>query len=170
MQLNYCATTLWFLIFFVIELTTNSSLKLSCFRDVGFKFKTQKKVTTHPQLFMASTIIETNTDSVLIITPSALNQLKQTLPGSNKCLRIGVKSGGCSGLSYTMEYCEVSAILESDHVEIINDNIRCVIDPKSLLFIYGLQLDYSHELMGGGFKFSNPNAKSSCGCGKSFGV
>jgi len=47
---------------------------------------------------------------------------------------------------------------------------RCAVDPKSLLFLYGLKLDYSPELIGGGFKFSNPNAETSCGCGKSFGV
>ena len=47
---------------------------------------------------------------------------------------------------------------------------RCAVDPKSLLYLYGLQLDYSDELIGGGFKFSNPNAETSCGCGKSFGV
>ena len=48
--------------------------------------------------------------------------------------------------------------------------IRCVIDPKSLMFLYGLQLDYSDELIGGGFSFANPNAEETCGCGKSFGV
>lgn len=51
-----------------------------------------------------------------------------------------------------------------------NTLFRCVVDPKSLLFLFGLQLDYSDELIGGGFKFVNPNAETSCGCGKSFGV
>ena len=48
--------------------------------------------------------------------------------------------------------------------------IKCVIDPKSLMFLYGLNLDYSDALIGGGFSFQNPNAESECGCGKSFGV
>ena len=48
--------------------------------------------------------------------------------------------------------------------------VKCVVDPKSLLYLYGLELDYSTELVGGGFKFYNPNAEESCGCGSSFGV
>ena len=52
----------------------------------------------------------------------------------------------------------------------VQGTIRCVIDPKSLMFLYGLQLDYSDELIGGGFSFANPNAEETCGCGKSFGV
>ena len=59
---------------------------------------------------------------------------------------------------------------DDDHVVEYDAGFRCLIDPKSLMFLYGLHLDYSDALVGGGFSFSNPNAESSCGCGKSFGV
>lgn len=72
-------------------------------------------------------------------------------------------------MSYVMDFVDENSITEDDHIEIFG-NIKAVIDPKSLLFLYGLQLDYSDELIGGGFKFENPNAETSCGCGKSFGV
>ena len=52
----------------------------------------------------------------------------------------------------------------------VEEGVRCVIDPKSLLYLFGLQLDYSTELIGGGFNFQNPNAETTCGCGKSFNV
>ena len=116
-----------------------------------------------------STVTEQNIEeNVLQITQNAMKQL-QTLNADGKVLRIGVKSGGCSGMSYTMDFVDSSASTGSDHIEYYGQ-LKCVIDPKSLLFIYGLELDYSSDLMGGGFKFSNPNAKTSCGCGKSFGV
>ena len=76
---------------------------------------------------------------------------------------------GCSGMSYVMDFVEENTLTEDDQVEVYDD-IKCVVDRKSLLYLYGLQLDYSDELIGGGFKFSNPNAESNCGCGKSFGV
>ena len=59
---------------------------------------------------------------------------------------------------------------ENDTIVNLDENMRCVIDPKSLMFLYGMQLDYSDELIGGGFSFSNPNAEETCGCGKSFGI
>ena len=68
-----------------------------------------------------------------------------------------------------MDFIKDGEVQPDDHVEIYG-GIKCVVDPKSLLFLYGLQLDYSDELIGGGFKFQNPNAGTSCGCGKSFGV
>jgi len=82
---------------------------------------------------------------------------------------MGVRAGGCSGMSYVMDFISVNDVTGDDHIEEY-DGIKCVVDPKSLMFLYGLQLDYSDELIGGGFKFQNPNAESSCGCGKSFGV
>ncbi len=63
-------------------------------------------------------------------------------------------------MSYTMDIIDSTAVTEDDHIEMFDD-IKCVIDPKSMLFIYGLELDYSHDLIGGGFKFSNPNASKS---------
>ena len=82
---------------------------------------------------------------------------------------MGIRAGGCSGMSYVMDMIPPDQIKEDDHVEIY-EGIQCVVDPKSLLYLFGLQLDYSDELIGGGFKFINPNAETSCGCGKSFNV
>jgi iron-sulfur cluster assembly protein len=57
-----------------------------------------------------------------------------------------------------------------DMIDEYDNGIKCVVDPKSMLYLYGMDLDYSDELIGGGFQFHNPNAEDSCGCGKSFGV
>lgn len=86
-------------------------------------------------------------------------------------LRMGVRNGGCSGLSYVMDFSTADDIQEEDEVDnYVNEGIQCVVDAKSLLYLYGLELDYSDDLIGGGFKFFNPNAEESCGCGSSFGV
>jgi len=80
-------------------------------------------------------------------------------------LRVGVKGGGCSGFSYTLDLTET--ISEQD--ETFNQHgIEVICDPKSLLYLEGTQVDFKDELMGRGFVFSNPNATSSCGCGSSF--
>jgi iron-sulfur cluster assembly protein len=70
-------------------------------------------------------------------------------------------------MSYTMDFVPRSSVTEDDTV-VDADGVTLAVDPKSLLFLYGLRLDYSAALIGGGFKFSNPNATSSCGCGTSF--
>ncbi len=89
--------------------------------------------------------------------------------GKELCLRVGIRQGGCSGMSYLMDFQEPSQIREDD--EVFNyDGFKLVCDPKSMLYLYGLVLDYSTALIGGGFQFTNPNANQTCGCGKSFGV
>uniref|UniRef100_A0A7S1CTC7 Core domain-containing protein n=1 Tax=Picochlorum oklahomense TaxID=249345 RepID=A0A7S1CTC7_9CHLO len=86
-------------------------------------------------------------------------------------LRVGVKSGGCSGMSYVMDFASKEDPVDGDVImDLAEGDVEIRIDPKSLLYLFGLQLDYSDELIGGGFKFSNPNASSSCGCGTSFSV
>ncbi|EOA36083.1 hypothetical protein CARUB_v10010414mg [Capsella rubella] len=87
--------------------------------------------------------------------------------GEDLCLRIGVKQGGCSGMSYTMDF-ENRANARPDDSTIEYEGFTIVCDPKSMLFLFGMQLDYSDALIGGGFSFSNPNATQTCGCGKSF--
>lgn len=110
-------------------------------------------------------------ERVIVLTDRAMNQLKiiKASKSEDTCLRMGVRAGGCSGMSYTMDLISASEVTNDDHVEEY-EGIKCVVDPKSLMFLYGLQLDYSDELIGGGFKFSNPNADANCGCGKSFSV
>lgn len=80
-------------------------------------------------------------------------------------LRVSVVGGGCSGLSYKMSFDE--AVQPGDHV-IETFGLKVALDPKSMLFLKGTQLDFSDGLNGQGFVFNNPNAKSSCGCGSSF--
>ena len=89
--------------------------------------------------------------------------------GSDLCLRVGVRQGGCSGMSYMMDFEEVGNVGEHDEVYDY-DGFKVVCDRKSLLYLYGLMLDYSDALIGGGFQFTNPNANQTCGCGKSFGT
>tara|TARA_B100000927_G_scaffold272254_1_gene249746 strand:- start:192 stop:521 length:330 start_codon:yes stop_codon:yes gene_type:complete len=82
-------------------------------------------------------------------------------------IRVGVKSGGCSGLSYELKFDKVSS--ESD--KIFEDNgIKIAIDKKSFLYLVGTTLDYSGGLNGKGFVFINPNASRTCGCGESFSL
>jgi iron-sulfur cluster assembly accessory protein len=110
------------------------------------------------------------------ITESAMKQLATLLPaqGEGKVLRVGVRSGGCSGMSYTMDFIDASEIQADDKRYIYEPagapSFTVVSDPKSLLYIYGMQLDFSSALIGGGFNFTNPNATQTCGCGSSFAV
>lgn len=84
---------------------------------------------------------------------------------------MGVRSGGCSGMSYVMDFATSDDIADDDAVDDYEKlGVQCVVDAKSMLYLYGLELDFSHELIGGGFQFNNPNAEESCGCGSSFGV
>jgi len=105
------------------------------------------------------------------LTPTAFKHIKmlQEQQGRELCLRVGVRQGGCSGMSYMMDFEEPGQISNSDEV-FDYDGFQIVCDPKSLLYLYGLVLDYSNAMIGGGFEFTNPNAAQTCGCGKSFGV
>mmetsp|Transcript_16943 Transcript_16943/g.35353 ORF Transcript_16943/g.35353 Transcript_16943/m.35353 type:complete len:205 (+) Transcript_16943:173-787(+) len=124
-------------------------------------------------------------DAIIQIKPKAMSRLIELKkkrdndpknspdfdPSSPLILRMGVRNGGCSGLSYVMDFSTEEDIGEEDEIdEYLTEGIKCVVDAKSLLYLYGLELDYSDELIGGGFKFFNPNAEESCGCGSSFGV
>ena len=107
----------------------------------------------------------------ILLSEAALQQVKllQEQQGKDLCLRVGVRQGGCSGMSYTMDFEDPSQIGEHDET-FDYDGFKIVSDRKSLLYLYGLMLDYSNSLIGGGFQFTNPNANTTCGCGKSFGV
>ena len=82
-------------------------------------------------------------------------------------VRVGVKSGGCSGLSYELNF--DTTITESDKVFEDND-VRIIVDKKSFLYLVGTTLEYSGGLNGKGFVFNNPNAQRTCGCGESFSL
>ncbi len=112
----------------------------------------------------------------ILITAAALKQLGflRQQQGTDFILRVGVRSGGCSGMSYTMDFIQPQEVRQDDKVYAytLEDGagFQVVSDPKSLLYIYGLQLDFSTALIGGGFNFTNPNATQTCGCGSSFTV
>jgi iron-sulfur cluster assembly accessory protein len=91
-----------------------------------------------------------------------LDQERENLPQGG--LRIYVQGGGCSGFSYGMVLDEVS---DGDEV-FETDGIKVIVDPMSLRYLEGAEVDYKDDLLGGGFAIKNPNAKSTCGCGHSF--
>ncbi len=112
----------------------------------------------------------------VLITNEALHQISTLLnnQSTSKALRVGVRSGGCSGMSYTMDFINLEEINSDDKVYEYSisktEKFKVICDPKSLLYIYGMQLDFSKDLIGGGFNFINPNASQTCGCGSSFAV
>ena len=112
----------------------------------------------------------------ILITNDAIEQISSLLKNQTdkKALRVGVRSGGCSGMSYTMDFIGGDEINADDKVYDYSLNpeqtFKVICDPKSLLYIYGMQLDFSKDLIGGGFNFVNPNASQTCGCGSSFAV
>ncbi|MBH8555680.1 iron-sulfur cluster assembly accessory protein [Nostocaceae cyanobacterium CENA357] len=107
----------------------------------------------------------------ILLSEAALRQVKflRDKQGTDFCLRVGVRQGGCSGMSYMMDFEDASKITPEDEV-FDYDGFQIVSDRKSLLYLYGLMLDYNDAMIGGGFQFTNPNASQTCGCGKSFGV
>ena len=87
--------------------------------------------------------------------------------GKGVGLRIGVRTSGCSGFAYKLEFAD--AVNPDDH-QFESHGVKLLVDPKSLPFLEGTQLDYTREGLNEGFKFSNPNVKDECGCGESFNV
>ncbi|MEM8593796.1 MAG: iron-sulfur cluster assembly protein IscA [Pseudomonadota bacterium] len=103
------------------------------------------------------------------MTQSAIDHVSRSLDARGKGigLRLGVKTTGCSGLAYVLEF--VDEPNPEDNVFDVS-GIRVVIDPKSLVYLNGTQLDFVKEGLNEGFEFSNPNAEGECGCGESFTV
>jgi iron-sulfur cluster assembly protein len=104
---------------------------------------------------------------VMRLTDAAANRIKDILARAEKPIagvRVGVKNGGCAGMSYTMEYAE--QVNPTD--EIVEDKgVRLLIDPKAVLFLLGTEMDYKTEKLSTQFVFNNPNQTSACGCGES---
>ncbi|MEM7366984.1 MAG: iron-sulfur cluster assembly accessory protein [Bacteroidota bacterium] len=101
-------------------------------------------------------------------TESAIQELKairdRDAVSTDKVLRVGVKGGGCSGLSYILEFDDRGEMDQEFEVE----GVPIVLDPRHALYVAGMEVDYQRGLNDRGFMFNNPNAKSSCGCGESF--
>jgi iron-sulfur cluster assembly protein len=110
--------------------------------------------------------------SPIAVTELAAREIKriieeQELDATKVRLRVGVKGGGCSGFSYLLDLTES----QKDTDEAFDQHgITVICDPKSLLYLSGVTIDFKDEIMGRGFVFENPNATSSCGCGSSFSV
>jgi iron-sulfur cluster assembly protein len=108
---------------------------------------------------------------LVTITEAAKNEVKRMLSEhdlQDSVLRMGVRGGGCSGLSYTLGFDQ--KVSEHDNIFEIDPGVKVVVDMKSYLYLKGTELDYTTDLIGGGFKFNNPNARKSCGCGSSFQI
>ncbi len=109
-------------------------------------------------------------DILLAITPQAVKEVKRLISEEGDdvlYLRLGVEAGGCSGLSYAMGFDTKKT--DTDRVFEF-DGVQTLVDAKALLYMAGTTLDFSGGMMGGGFKFINPKAQRSCGCGSSFSV
>jgi iron-sulfur cluster assembly protein len=87
--------------------------------------------------------------------------------GKGVGLRLGVRTTGCSGMAYVLEFAD--EIADTDHV-FEDHGVKVLVDPKSLVYIDGTELDFAREGLNEGFKFKNPNVKDECGCGESFSV
>ncbi len=87
--------------------------------------------------------------------------------GKGLGLRLGVRTSGCSGLAYKLEYADEA---KPEDVTFQSNGVTVVVDPKSLPYIDGMELDFAREGLNEGFKFNNPNVKDQCGCGESFNV
>ena len=106
---------------------------------------------------------------MITLTPTATQEVKRLIEKEQKPnvgLRIGVKGGGCSGFTYVLNIDEAAPKQYDTTFE--QDGIKILIDAKSHLYLDGTTIDYKTNLMGGGFEFSNPLAKKTCGCGTSF--
>ncbi|MBA4136122.1 MAG: iron-sulfur cluster assembly accessory protein [Opitutus sp.] len=108
-------------------------------------------------------------ENLVRLTPDAAGKVAALIAREQQgeFLRIAITGGGCNGLSYKMKF-----VPEARRGDILvrSAGAVVVVDPKTALYLKGTVLDYSHQMVGGGFKFSNPNAKASCSCGESFSV
>jgi iron-sulfur cluster assembly protein len=107
---------------------------------------------------------------LMTVTPAAAERARALIEGRGKPtagIRIGVRTKGCSGLSYTLEFADKQEPMD----EVVEtEGLKLLIDPKASLFLIGTEMDYEEEKLKQGFVFKNPNEKGRCGCGESFHV
>ena len=110
------------------------------------------------------------TETLVRLTESAAKRLAHIVAAEGegaRMLRVAVSGGGCSGFTYFLEFAE--APNKGDR-ELVSHDVKLFVDPKSYLYLMGTEVDFVDSLAGSGFKFGNPNARRTCGCGESFSV
>src|SRR6266404_9814932 len=113
---------------------------------------------------------ETTKKAPISLTPNAVAKVKEIMGQQNPVpagLRVGVVGGGCSGFSYSMSFENAAGMMDKVYEF---DGLKVFVDATSIMYLNGCQVDYLETLEGAGFKFENPNVKSTCGCGSSFNV
>lgn len=105
----------------------------------------------------------------ITLTDAAANRVTQFIANRGKGvgLRLGVRTTGCSGMAYVIEFADE---IDEDDIVFDNNNVKVVVDPKSLVYLDGTELDFSKEGLNEGFRFNNPNVSDECGCGESFTI
>ena len=105
----------------------------------------------------------------ITLTQAAADRVTSFLANRGKGygIRLGVRTSGCSGMAYVLEFADAA---DDDDLIFEDRGVRVLIDPKSLLYLDGTELDYGREGLNEGFRFNNPNVKGNCGCGESFNV
>ncbi len=113
--------------------------------------------------------IREGSESLVRLTDAAGNKVRALIAREKQgdYLRIAITGGGCNGLSYKLKFAPEP---KRGDILVTSAGIAVLVDPRTALYLKGTQLDYSNQLIAGGFKFSNPNAKASCSCGESFSV
>lgn len=106
--------------------------------------------------------------AIMSLTEAAARRAQELLSASEKAaLRVGIKNGGCAGMSYTLDFADEIGPYD----EVVEDKgVKIVIDPKALMFLFGTQMDFEATKLGAGFIFNNPNQTGSCGCGESVSI
>lgn len=128
------------------------------------------EISTSPVTLCFNSVMNTITDIPVQLTSGAIAEIKRLMgePGfdNRQRLRIGVKGGGCSGMTYVLGFEEATP--EDQHFSI--EGIPCIMNKSHELYLYGMQVDWQGGLNSRGFTFTNPNASKTCGCGTSFSV
>jgi len=114
--------------------------------------------------------IERKSFKVVSLTDAVADKIKTIMAAAERSIaavRVGVRNGGCAGMSYTMDYADAAG----PHDEVVEDKgVTVLIDPKAVLFLLGTQMDYKTDKLSAQFVFNNPNQTSACGCGESVAI
>jgi len=109
--------------------------------------------------------------NILTVTEQASFQLKKIIdsaPSGTIGILVGIDKSGCNGYSYKLDFAKKTEVKNLDYVQ--RNNVKVFIDPKATMFLLGSEMDYSTDKLSSRFVFNNPNEKSTCGCGESFGI